>query len=46
MTIETILGELVSGGIDVRTLLLAGGIFVLALTAGFVWCVHKGWLSV
>ena len=31
--------------IDVQTLLLAAGVFILVCTFGFIWAVHRGWLS-
>ncbi len=32
--------------IDLQTLLFVLGVSILGGTAGFVWSVHKGWLSV
>jgi hypothetical protein len=32
--------------IDLHTLLFVLGVSILAATGGFVWSIHKGWLSV
>ncbi len=32
--------------IDLQTLLFVLGVSILGATAGFVWSIHKGWLSV
>ena len=32
--------------IDLHTLLFALGVLILGATVGFVWSIHKGWLSV
>ncbi len=31
---------------DLNTFLFVAGVSVLAATFGFVWSIHKGWLSV
>lgn len=32
--------------IDLQTLLFVLGVSILAATAGFIWSIHRGWLSV
>lgn len=32
--------------VDIKTVLACSGLAILAATFGFVWMIHKGWLSV